>query len=216
MDAPSHHTDVPHPGPVETDLLVAVPVMAPEAVAPERERPVLPWIFAGAALLLAALLAGALAAFVFAGADEDATARAPAPAATSTETVRTTSGSGRPARLTAGGEDLLATDARSLGFWVGDDAKGEGLRVLSVVGSRGLVIGTGENDRVYVEFGEGVGEDEPGAMPDVGDTIDFSGPLKAAPLEPEKALDISGEAAEIVREREAYVNADRVVPSARG
>ncbi len=178
----------------------------------DSDRYALPWLVAIAAMLLSAVLAGALAGVVLTQDGARAIPRKADAVALDTGPVRSTASASRPARLTAAGEDLLTARGENLGFWVGDVVKGERLRVLSVVGARGFVVGTGETNRIYVEFGT-AGEDEVGPPPEVGDDVDLSGPLKAAPLEPERALDIAGEHAEIVRQRGAYVDAQRLAIS---
>jgi len=191
----------------------AVPVPLPDLEpADDPDRYALPWLVAIAALLLSAVLAGALVGVILTQDGTRAIARKAEAVAPDAGPVRSSASASRPAQLTAAGEDLLTARGENLGFWVGDVVKGERLRVLSVVGARGFVVGTGEMNRIYVEFGT-VGEDEVGTPPEVGDDVDLSGPLKAAPLEPERALDITGEPAEIVRQRGAYVDARRLAVS---
>jgi len=174
----------------------------------DADRHALPWLVAIAAMLLSAVLAGALVGLVLTR-DSTGGGAPRVPARADAGEVRTIASPSRPARLSAAGEDLLANRGENLSFWVGDVVRGERLRVLSVVAGRGVVVGTGETNRIYVEHG-GAGANETGPPLEAGDAIDLSGPLKAAPLEPERALGLAGEPAEIVRQRGAYVNADRL------
>ncbi len=81
--------------------------------------------------------------------------------------------------------------------------------MLDVVEGEGFFVGTGPQDRTYVEFGGGVGQNERGELPQVGDRVNVTGPVRPSPQEPEQTLKLSAEQAQVVRERGAYVNADR-------
>lgn len=182
--------------------------MAPSGAYPvddehERRREALLVRWAAVSTLALAVCVAAALLFLAQDGEEERTGQRRA-------TVRVASVGGEAGRLSAGGEELLPLRGRTLGPYVGQTARGEGLRVLAVTQGEGLLVGTGSADSIYVEWGANVGEDEPGEAPRTGDRVDLTGPLKAAPLEPERSLDLSPEEAEIVRERGAYINADRV------
>ena len=92
-------------------------------------------------LLLAVLLAGLLIALI--GGDD------------SDDKAGSDSG-----RLAAGGAELLPPPANGLSGQVGETATGQDVVVQSVNGNEGLFVGTSTTDRVYVEWGGDVGENE--------------------------------------------------------
>jgi hypothetical protein len=122
------------------------------------------------------------------------------------------SAGGDDAGLRAAGVDLLAgtPDAADV---VGRAAAGRGVRVQQVVPGEGFFVGTSERDRVYVEFGGDVGEDETSELPRRGDVVDLSGPVRPAPEDPARTLELDDEQAALVEELGFYVNADRVTPA---
>jgi hypothetical protein len=113
--------------------------------------------------------------------------------------------------LTADGQDLLADDVQDDQV-VGQGAEGARLRVLEVVEDEGFFVGRNDDDpeRVYVEFGGEVGEDEQGYRPSVGDTVDLSGEVRPAPDEPGRTLRLNAEQEQAVSDRGYFVNATSV------
>lgn len=69
-----------------------------------------------------------------------------------------------------------------------------------------------EADRVYVEFGGDVGEDETAAdfRPAVGDRVNLEGELRPAPEDPGRTLRLERTDAQVVEQQGAFVNAANV------
>ena len=167
-------------------------------------------------LLAALLLIGAiiLLAALLGGDDEPSTAGQTSPATRTTPADDSTADSAAPSA--AGGGTLTAGEASLLpvpedvGQYVGQDAEGQGVEVQSVVGNEGFWVGTSQTDRVYVEYGGDVGEDEARFRPEVGDVVDLDGPVRPAPEDPAQTLNLEDADAEQVRTQGAYVNAETV------
>ena len=114
-------------------------------------------------------------------------------------------------KLNAGGAQLLPPPSGGLSGEVGKTATGKDVVVQSVNGNEGFFVGSSTKDRVYVEWGGDVGENEASQFqPKKGDTVNLTGPLqKAGPVQLRK-LKLSQADAQLVRSQGAFVNADRV------
>jgi len=77
----------------------------------------------------------------------------------------------------------------------------------------GFWVGSSEQDRVYVEWGGDVGSDEATYVPNVGEKVNLTGPVRPAPQDPERTLNLSAPEAELVSSQGGYVNADEVTPA---
>lgn len=114
-------------------------------------------------------------------------------------------------RLNAGGAQLLPPPAGGLSGQVGQTATGKDVVVQAVNGNEGFFVGSSTNDRVYVEWGGDVGENEASRFqPQKGDKVNLTGPLQAAGPEQLRKLKLSEADAQLVRSQGAFVNADRV------
>jgi hypothetical protein len=162
---------------------------------------------------IAALLLGA-----FDGDDE----KAPATAGQNGQPGSTEAGGGTAASgaLAAGGTSLLPVPDGGLSGAVGQDAQGRDVIVQSVVKGQedpdardGFWVGSSQQDRVYVEWGGDVGANEADYQPKVGDKVNLTGPVHAAPQDPEQTLNLNGDDAQLVRSQGGYVNADEVTPA---
>lgn len=141
-------------------------------------------------LLLAALLAVLLISLI--GGDDD----------------ETSSGAGQ---LTAGNASLLPPPADGLSAQVGETATGKDALVQSVNGNEGFFVGSSTKDRVYIEWGGDIGENEASRFqPQEGDKVNLTGPLQAAGPKQLEKLKLSEADAQLVRSQGAFVNADRV------
>jgi hypothetical protein len=80
-----------------------------------------------------------------------------------------------------------------------------------VNGNEGFFVGSSAKERVYVEWGGDVGQNESSQFqPKKGDRVNLTGPLqKAGPVQLQK-LKLSQSDAQLVRSQGAFVNADRV------
>jgi len=142
------------------------------------------------ALLVAALLAILLISLI--GADDD------------------NSGS-EAGRLNAGGAQLLPPPADGLSGEVGKSATGKDVVVQSVNGNEGFFVGSSATERLYVEWGGDVGQNEASRFqPQKGDRVDLTGPVQPAGAKQIRKLKLSSADAELVRSEGAFVNADRV------
>ena len=144
-------------------------------------------------LLLALLLAAALAILLISllGGDDD--------------------GGSDAGRLNAGGAQLLPPPAGGLSGQVGETAAGKDVVVQSVNGNEGFFVGSSATDRVYVEWGGDIGQNEASQFqPKQGDKVNLTGPVQAAGAEQLRKLKLSAEDRELVRSQGAFVNADRV------
>jgi hypothetical protein len=125
-------------------------------------------------------------------------------------------GDGVEGELTAGGQSMLDDLSGSLRGFVGEEAVGRDLVVQEVVPGQGFFVGFvggPETERVYVELGGEAGEDEQGALPEEGDRVALSGPVRPAPEEPEQTLGLGPAGADLVRGQGAYINAETVEPA---
>ena len=114
-------------------------------------------------------------------------------------------------RLNAGGAQLLPPPTGGLSKEVGKTATGKDVVVQSVNGNEGFFVGSSTKDRVYVEWGGDVGENEASQFqPQEGDRVNLTGPLQAAGPEQLRKLKLSEADAQSVRSQGAFVNADRV------
>jgi hypothetical protein len=173
---------------------------AVRARANERRRPAwLWWLLALLALIAVVLLLMAL----LGGDDEDSGKNA--------------TGSSQPvagARLVSGDQKLLPLPSGGLRPVVGNDTVGNELIVRKVVGGDGFWVGTSAADQIYVEYGGGAGKTEGGFHPDrAGQRVDLDGPVRAAPADPAKTLNLSARDAARVKSEGGYINANRVAPA---
>jgi hypothetical protein len=153
--------------------------------------------------------------------DDDDAEKAPSTASQNGQPAGTDAGGTAAAgALSAGGTNLLPVPDGGLSGAVGQDAQGRDVTVQSVVKGQedpdaleGFWVGSSEQDRVYVEWGGDVGADEADYLPEVEDKVKLTGPVHAAPQDPEQTLNLSPEDAQLVREQGAYVNADEVTPA---
>lgn len=123
---------------------------------------------------------------------------------------------GQAGTLTAGGASLLpVAGAGALGDTVGKAATGKNVTVQQIVPGQGLWVGSSAKDRIYVELGGDVGQDEqPAGDADlaVGDRVDLTGETRPAPEDPEQTLNLDRRSAEIVRSQGVFINASTVEP----
>jgi hypothetical protein len=114
-------------------------------------------------------------------------------------------------QLTAGTAKLLPPPSAGLTALVGETATGKDAVVQSVNGNEGFFVGSSATDRVYVEWGGDVGEDETSRFqPRKGQRVNLTGPVQAAGPRQLEKLKLSAPDAELVRSQGAFVNADRV------
>jgi hypothetical protein len=114
-------------------------------------------------------------------------------------------------RLNAGDAQLLPPPAGGLSREVGKTATGKDVVVQSVNGNEGFFVGSSATERVYVEWGGDVGENEASKFqPEEGDKVNMTGPLQAAGPVQLRKLKLSAADAQLVRSQGAFVNADRV------
>jgi hypothetical protein len=166
--------------------------------------------------LLALLLLVALLVALLTG-GEDKPGQASQPPSSQPPAARPPGGGGNAAaaRLTAGGRPITPTPAGGLSATPGQDAAGRGVTVQSVVKDQGFWVGGSARDRVYVEFGgqAGKAESRSAYVPKAGQKVNLTGPVRAAPKDPEEVLKLKGPDAALVRKQNAYVNADTVEPA---
>jgi hypothetical protein len=163
--------------------------------------------------LLALLLLGALLLGMFDGGNDAETQSAqPTPSAqgTTTPSAGTGTAGGSPGgSLTARGETLLPVPAGGLTAYETETATGSEVTVQSVVKDEGFWVGSSAQDRVYVEYGGDVGANESqGFEPAVGDRVNLTGPVRPAPRNPARTLNLNDRDARQVTEQGAYINAD--------
>jgi hypothetical protein len=121
---------------------------------------------------------------------------------------KSSSGAGQ---LTAGNAQLLPPPAGGLSAQVGETATGKDALVQSVNGNEGFFVGSSTKDRVYIEWGGDIGENEASRFqPQEGDKVNLTGPLQAAGPKQLEKLKLSEADAQLVRSQGAFVNADRV------
>jgi hypothetical protein len=128
-------------------------------------------------------------------------------------------GAAAGAGLAAGGTALLPPPADGLKPLVGKSASADDVIVQSVVKNaenpdamEGFWVGSSKTDRVYVEWGGDVGADESDFRPKVGEHVRLTGPVRPAPANPERTLNLDAADAQLVRSQGGYVNADDVKP----
>jgi hypothetical protein len=81
--------------------------------------------------------------------------------------------------------------------------------VQSVVKDEGFWVGSSQRNRVHVEYGGDVGVDEnQGVEPAVGEKVNLTGPVRPAPQNPARTLNLPTHDAQQVTEQDAYINAD--------
>lgn len=195
-----------------------------------RRRPAWLWWLLG---LLALLAAAAILASTLGGDDDSAdrstgqTQQQNGDTGTGTADGQGTGAAGATAddaanagRLTAGGASLLPAPSGGLSNYVGQNAQGTDLRVLTVVSNaedpnalEGFWVGTSDQDRTYVEWGGDVGADEADYRPTEGETVNLAGPIRPAPENPAQTLNLNDADAAIVQSQGGYVNADTVTPA---
>ena len=172
-------------------------------------------------LLLLLVLAIVLIALLSGGDDDSersgATQAPAASAAPDDPSSRATGGAAAGAGaagtlVTVGDVSLLGADAEAFGGAVGEQATGRGIEVLSVIENEGFFVGTSEQDRVYVEFGAEVGENETARdyQPSAGDRVDLRGEIRPAPQEPGRTLHLEQADARVVERQGAFINATNV------
>jgi len=193
---------------------------------PAGRRRRMGWLWALLGLLAAALIA-ALALGLFDGDDGGQTA---GQGQTAAEQQGAGAGSGQEATgatatdaggsMTASGTSILPPPDGGLGDYVGQDATGESVVVQSVVRNaqdndtlEGFWVGSSAQERVYVEWGGTVGSNEADYIPEVGEKVNLTGPVRPAPENPETALKLNAADAEFVRTHGGFVNADDVSPA---
>jgi hypothetical protein len=114
-------------------------------------------------------------------------------------------------QLAAGGANLLPPPANGLSAQAGETATGKNVAVQSVNGNEGFFVGSSATDRVYVEWGGDVGENEASRFqPQKGDRVNLTGPVQPAGAKQIRKLKLSPADTELVRSQGAFVNADRV------
>ena len=116
-----------------------------------------------------------------------------------------------PGTLTADGQPLVPTPPSGLGRLAGHEAKGTAVVIQSVNGNEGFFVGPTVADRVYIEWGGDVGENEASSFqPKVGETVDLHGPVQKASRSELKRLALPRDAEELVEEQGGFVNAETV------
>ena len=168
-------------------------------------------------LLLLLVVAGILIALLTGGDDEETGSNAtPSPAAQSqgagAGAGANAAGTGENGTLVAAQQSLLGAGGAAFAGAVGEQVTGRDIEVVSVVEDEGFFVGTSEQDRVYVEFGGDVGEDETAAdfRPAVGDRVSLEGELRPAPEDPGRTLRLEAADAQVVEQQGAFVNATNV------
>jgi hypothetical protein len=114
-------------------------------------------------------------------------------------------------QLTANGVSLLPPPTDGLSAQAGKTATGKDVVVQSVNGNEGFFVGSSAKERVYVEWGGDVGENEASRFrPQKDQRVNLTGPLQPAGTTQLSKLKLSAADAELVRSQGAFVNADRV------
>ena len=157
--------------------------------------------------LLALLVIGALLIGLLGGDDDSDNQGAQATATAESGTSQ--SGAGAAAgSLSARDTSLLPVPAGGLGGFEAETATGRQVTVQSVIDDEGFWVGTSRQERVYVEYGGDVGEDETqGFEAAVGDSVDLTGEIRPAPENPGRTLNLPAADARQVSEQGAYINA---------
>jgi hypothetical protein len=160
-------------------------------------------LLAVVAVLLIALLSG--------GNDENTGGAQPSPSADAAAPAQAAGDGAAAGSLTARNQSLLPVPSDGLGTYATEPATGRQVTVQSVVQDEGFWVGTSSQDRVYVEYGGDVGENEPqNAEPAVGDKVNLSGEMRPAPEHPGRTLRLADQDAQQVSRQGAYINADNV------
>ena len=132
----------------------------------------------------------------------------------SSDDKKKSSGSGASGNgtLTADGQSILPGAGKGkLTKYNGQKGEGRGVVVQSIVKGEGFWVGTSQSDRVYVEYGGDVGQNENGYKPQkTGVKVNLNGPVRAAPEQPAKNLKLSPADAQLVESEGIYINADNV------
>lgn len=161
-----------------------------------KRRPAWLWLLG---LLLLAALIGLLIALLSGGDDKK----------------KSSGSTGAQGTLTADGQSLLPpSQDGTLKRFNGRAGEGRAIVVQSIVKGEGFWVGTSQTDRVYVEFGGQVGQNENGFHPTrTGVKVNLTGPVRDAPKDPAKNLKLSSADAQLVQAEGIYINADRVEPA---
>lgn len=173
--------------------------------------------------LLALLAVGALLAAVLSGDDDEQSAtqsgqtQQQQDGGTAEGQSGGTAAAGDEGVLTASGDSVLPGDAARIGEAVGQTAEGKAVVVQSVMQNaedpqalEGFWVGSSKQDRVYVEWGGDVGADEATYQPEVGQRVNLTGPVKAAPEKAARVLNLDAADARLLEQQGAYVNAEDV------
>lgn len=114
--------------------------------------------------------------------------------------------------VTARAKSLLGASAATFEEGIGEPAVGRNIEVLSLIEDDGFFVGTSNDDRVYVEFGADVGEDETGDdyRPSVGDRVNLEGELRPAPDDPGRTLRLERADAQVVERQGTFINATNI------
>jgi hypothetical protein len=172
---------------------------------PQRKRGGWLWWLLG---LLALLLLGALLLGLFNGDDKKASSGKQSAQKTAAPSAGAAAGAGS---LTAGGTNLLPVPSGGLADFEGRPATGKDVTVQSVVKDEGFWVGSSKQDRVYVEYGGDVGTNEnQGFEPKVGEHVNLTGPVRPAPANPARTLNLPTADARMVSRQGAYINAEDV------
>ncbi len=115
------------------------------------------------------------------------------------------------AALQVGGQSVQPGD--DLSGSVGQEATVEGAKVVQVDGDGGFWVGSGQDQRTFVEYGPAAGSDEATQMPKVGDTVNLTGPVAEPPKQPGRTFHIPVSSEKVILEQGGYINADRVTPA---
>ena len=116
-------------------------------------------------------------------------------------TAQTDDGGGASGSGTVSGDELLAASGGSLAEFAGRDVEITDTGVLSVVQDAGFWIGSGDDERVFVEIEDETGLDELGLQE--GDTVSFTGTVEEN-LEAE-TYGLTGDDAAMFREQGAHI-----------
>ena len=164
------------------------------------------WLLA----LLAVLAVLALLLLLLNGGDDEESASSGAATTATQPNDSASAASTDGGSLTAEGASLLPVAADGLSTYVGRQAEGQQVRIQAVVEDEGFFVGTSDTDRVYVEYGGDVGENEQQFVPEVGDVVNLTGPVRPAPEDPAQTLNLDRADAQVVEQQGGYVNADSV------
>ncbi len=114
-------------------------------------------------------------------------------------------------QLSADGTELLPPPPEGLASLAGKPATGKDVVVQSVNGNEGFFVGSSAADRVYIEWGGDVGENEASRFqPEKGQKVNLTGPVQAGTPKAKGKLKLSAEDAKLVASQGGFVNADKV------